>query len=168
MKLPLLPGQEGSCSFHDRDFSSCFLGLSAVILKSFSNPPAEVPGLPLPIAVVVIGGKSNISFLGRPCRVCPVPLQCSSSGTSRCLPSLTGLERCRLSANAVCRHLLPPPPLPPGKRQQLPSKQPALCITPRTPDQSSLLLLQTPLQDLEMVVSPVLAWLQAAFCFTRP
>lgn len=98
------------------------------------------------------------------CRACPAQLQCSSGGTSRRLPPLAGLERCRLSANAVCGHLLPPPPTASWQRLQLPSEQPALCISPPllAPARSSLLLFQAPSQDLEMVVSPLLARLQAA------
>lgn len=73
-----------------------------------------------------------------------------------------------LSADICC--LLPPPP--PGKQQQLPANS-LLCASfpppsPPTPSQSSLLLLQAPSQDLEMVVSLVLAQLQAAFRLTRP
>lgn len=66
-------------------------------------------------------------------RARPAQLQCSSGGTSRRLPPLAGLERCRLSANAVCGHLLPPPPTASWQRLQLPSEQPALCISPPPP-----------------------------------
>ena len=69
-----------------------------------------------------------------------------------------------LSADIWC--LLPHRLLASGS--SFPANSLLFASTPPTPDQSSLLLLQAPLQDLEMVVSPVLARLQAAFRLTRP